>query len=315
MLNFVGDVHRRDPYGRRTHARPLRAGAHGRRRDCRRDPDDRAGADAHLLGHDVLPLRVPRDLDRALRPQRERRVRVRHAPRLRQAFDREPADAALAAVCRRHRAGARRARAHPRRAELLAREPREDDRDLHAGRSPFFHRRGRHLPRDYTIPEARERGLWRRPDRRRDGLPPAAAAAEPLRRARRRAARGGPRRRRGAALLAGQDDGPHGGDRCPGRGDTWRLAAVGIGAVRRQQHQGARRGHGAVREMEFVLAGGRVRPVARRLVAQLALQGGKARDTVHGHRLGRFDPHRPIRRRFVRGRVPASTSSPASRFT
>src|SRR4029079_1771943 len=36
--------------------------------------DDRAGAHADLLGRDVLPLRVPRDLDRPVRRQRERCV-------------------------------------------------------------------------------------------------------------------------------------------------------------------------------------------------------------------------------------------------
>ena len=50
-------------------------------------------------------------------------------------------------------------------------------------------------------------------------------------------------------------------------------AADGLGAVRREQHQRARRRHGALREVEFVFARGRVRPVARRLVAQLAIQG------------------------------------------
>ncbi len=39
--------------------------------------DDGACAHAHLLGGDVLPLRVPRHLDRLVRPQRERRIRVR----------------------------------------------------------------------------------------------------------------------------------------------------------------------------------------------------------------------------------------------
>ena len=40
---------------------------------------DRARADAHLLGHDVLPLRLPCDFDCAVRAQRQRRARLRAA--------------------------------------------------------------------------------------------------------------------------------------------------------------------------------------------------------------------------------------------
>ena len=43
------------------------------------DPHDRADADAGLLGHDVLPLRVPGDLDRHVRPERGQRLRLRDA--------------------------------------------------------------------------------------------------------------------------------------------------------------------------------------------------------------------------------------------
>src|SRR5215213_11499819 len=38
--------------------------------------DDRAVPHAHLLGHHVLPLRVHGDLDRPVRTQRERRLRL-----------------------------------------------------------------------------------------------------------------------------------------------------------------------------------------------------------------------------------------------
>ena len=51
-------------------------------------------------------------------------------------------------------AGARRARAHPRRPELLAREPRQDDRDLHARRAAVFLGRRRHLAGDHAPQEA-----------------------------------------------------------------------------------------------------------------------------------------------------------------
>ena len=103
------------------------------------------------------------------------------------------------------RAGARGARPHPRRAELHPREPRQDDRDLHArGASVFFGRR-RHLARDHPAQEPRQRRLRRRSDWRGRGLPAAAAAAESLRRARRRAARRRAGGRRCAALLAGRD--------------------------------------------------------------------------------------------------------------
>ena len=73
--------------------------------------------------------------------------------RVRAAIDGRPADRPLAAVRRRDRAGARGARAHPRRAELQPREPREDDRDLHARGAAVLHRRRRHLAGDHPAQE------------------------------------------------------------------------------------------------------------------------------------------------------------------
>ena len=228
MLNFVGYVTRREstPKTNSTRGRFVRALV-GRRRDRRRHSDDRAGADAHLLGHDVLPLRVSRDFDRALRPQRERRLRVRDAPHVRHALDRQPFDSALAAVRGRHRAGARRAGSHPRGAELFAREPRQDDRDLHTGRASVFFGRRRHLSRDHPAQEAGQRRLRRRSHRGRHGMPAAAAAVESLRRARRRAAGRRARRRRSAALLAREGDREDRGHRGPCRRHSRRPAADG----------------------------------------------------------------------------------------
>ena len=291
------------PHRRCIHARPLCAGARRRRRDCRRHPDDRARADAHLLGDDVLPLRVPRDLDRAVRAQRERRLRLRHAPHVRHALDGEPARRRIRCCSPPARCGARRSRAHPRRPQLLAREPRQDDRHLHARRPAVLLRRRRHLAGDHAPQEARQHRLWRRSHRRRARLPVAAAPVESLRRAGRRAPGRSARRRRSIAVFAGQDAVSHGGDRRTGRGNPRRPAADGIGSVRRQQHQRARRRHGPVREVEFVLARGGVRPVARRLVAQLALQGRQARNAIHGHRFGGVDADPALRRRSVEGRI------------
>ena len=64
------------------------------------------------------------------------------------------ADGALAALRRGDRARARRARAHPGRAELLAREPRSDARHLRAGGAAVLHRRRGHLAGDLAVLEA-----------------------------------------------------------------------------------------------------------------------------------------------------------------
>ena len=78
------------------HVLAVRAAPGRRRARVRHAADDRAGADAHLLGRHVLPLRVPRDFDRAVRPERQRRVRVRRAPAPRPLLDRRAAVAPIA---------------------------------------------------------------------------------------------------------------------------------------------------------------------------------------------------------------------------
>ena len=106
----------------RSHAPPQ----HGRggRADVRRPADDRARAHSHLLGHDVLPLRLPGDFDRALRAERQRRVRVRGAALAAGAGAVGPAGRARPGVRGRDHPRARAAGAHPGRAQLLARESR-----------------------------------------------------------------------------------------------------------------------------------------------------------------------------------------------
>ena len=200
MLNFVG-MSNLEHNAELSRERFIR-GARRRRRHRRRDSDGRAGADAHLLGDDVLPLRVPRDIDRAVRSQRERRLRLCHAPHVRSAVDRGAADHALAALRRRDRAGARSARAHSRGPELLPRKPREDDRDLHAGGSALLHRRRGHLAGHHAPQKSRECRVRRRPDRRGGRLSSAVAAAESVRRSGGGAAGGRARRRSRAAVLA-----------------------------------------------------------------------------------------------------------------
>ena len=120
----------------------------------------------------------------------------RHAPHVRRALDGEPAHGAFAAVRRLHGRGARRSRAHPRRPQLLAREPHQDDRHLHARRPAVFLGRRRHLAGDHAPQESRQHRLWRRSHRRRSRLPVAAAPVESLRRAGCRASGRSARRRR-----------------------------------------------------------------------------------------------------------------------
>ncbi len=303
MLNFVGSVVR-GPVRRRIRALALRARPPWSRCHLRRHPDDRAGAHAHFLGHDVLPLRVPRHLDRVVWIERKRRLRVRAAARVRAALDREPPDDALAALRRRDRPVAGRARENSRRAQLLAREPRQDDRHLHAGSAAVFLGRRRHLAGDHAAQHARQRRVCRGSDRRGGGMSPVAAAAESIRRTRGGAAGRGAGRRRGVAVLARPHAGANGPRRGGGRRHPRTLAVVGIGAVRCEQHQGARRRHGAVRQVEFVLARGGVRPVSWRLVAELEVSGRQTRNALHGHRLGRVHADRAFRRRPVKSRVP-----------
>ena len=109
---------------------------HGRgsRADLRRPADDRARAHSHLLGHDVLPLRVSGDFDRPLRAERQRRATCSWPgagcwPGSRRACWpwHALAFSAVTVVC------ARAAGADPGRAQLLARESAPDARDLRAG--------------------------------------------------------------------------------------------------------------------------------------------------------------------------------------
>ena len=76
--------------------------------------------------------------------------------------------------------------------------------------------------------------------------------------------------------------------------------------LRRHGHQGPRRRHGAVQQVELVLADRGLRPPSRRLVAERDLHGRDARFALHGHRLGRVDAHHPLLRETWR-------ASPTSR--
>jgi hypothetical protein len=83
-------------------------------------------------------------------------------------------------------------------------------------------------------------------------------------------------------------------DCCAGRPPCRRPARRAGGrerAFRRGRDEGARRRSRAVQQVEFVLARSRVRPSARRLVAESPLQGLAGRVALHGHRLGRLHPH------------------------
>src|SRR5205814_2356048 len=68
-----------------------------------------------------------------------------------------------------------------------------------------------------------------------------------------------------------------------------RRSALRPRGLRHRRHQGAPRRHGAVQQMERVLAHRGLRARARRLVAQPGIQRTAARDAVHGHRFRRVD--------------------------
>ena len=80
------------------HDLPVPPAPRRRRARLRHAADDRARADAHLLGRHVLPLRVSGDFDRALRRQRQRRLRVRVRRAARSPRHRRSAVAAVAAL-------------------------------------------------------------------------------------------------------------------------------------------------------------------------------------------------------------------------
>ena len=156
---------------------------------------DRAGAHAHLLGRHVLPLRVPGDLDRAVRPQRERRLRVSRARAARPA--RRPTGCSrvqslVYAVCTivalfvlvRLRVGLNYSPA----------QSRADADDLRARGAAVLHGRARHHAGDLAALLAHQRRLRRRSARRRRRLPGPDSAARSPRRARRRADGGRARR-------------------------------------------------------------------------------------------------------------------------
>ena len=155
--------------------------------------DDRAGADAHLLGHDVLPLRVPGDLDRAVRPERERRLRLPRPPTVSPASRRARCSRARALVFAVVAPGrARLPGTAARRADLLARQPAPDAGHLPAGRAALLRgRRGRSRWRIVALRPPRQRRVRGRPDRRGGRLPGPASRSlnsvgAPGRRARRR---------------------------------------------------------------------------------------------------------------------------------
>ena len=271
------------------HDLPLPPASRRRRARLRHAVDDRARAHAHLLGRDVLPLRVPGDLDRAVRGQRERRVRVRDAAAPRHAFDRRPARRPIADLRGLHDRGAVLARPPARRPELLAAQPGADADDLRARRAPLLRRRPRRHARDLATLGADQRGLRCRSHRRRGRLPHADPAARSPRRAGRRAGRGRAVDRRRRPLRAGREPPPCGRHRDRRAPCADRRTAVRPRGLRRRRHQGASGRSHSVQQVEFVLADRRLRAHARRLVAEPGLQGHAPRYAVHGHRLSRVD--------------------------
>ena len=113
---------------------------------------------------------------------------------------------------------------------------------LRAGGAAVFCGRPRHHARDLAVFVAHQRGLRRRSDRRRRGLPGAHPAARPARGARRRADRrraGGDRRRVLFAPAAQPRALRRRGRRRDGR--AARRTAIRRGRLRRDRYQGARK--------------------------------------------------------------------------
>jgi hypothetical protein len=108
--------------------------------------DARTDAHPHLLGDDVVPLRLHGDLAGALRVGAQFALSlslVRPLPRRQGRAPVEPVDAGL---CRRAAAGLCRDHPHPLRRRHLLAELRPVEPDLHPGRHPLPARRHGHRP-------------------------------------------------------------------------------------------------------------------------------------------------------------------------
>src|SRR5436190_14365955 len=93
-------------------------------------PHDRARTYAHFLGHDVLPLRIPCDFNRAFRIERQRRCRLPRTPTVGRDRCAHPASRRRADSCVGDSAFARVPCSDTRWPELLAGKSRVDARDL-----------------------------------------------------------------------------------------------------------------------------------------------------------------------------------------
>ena len=288
-----------------------------RRLHLRRPAHDRAGADAHFLGRDVLPLRVPGDLDRAVRTERQRRLRLR-------------ARAASSIGCRPDRCW-RRSRWSTRRRTIVALfvlvrlrvglnySPQNLALMLTIyalAALPFFtgglvitlaiSRLSSRINAVYAadLLGAAAGCLVLIPLLNRLGAPGVVLAAAALARRGRRpvraAAPDAPRTALlGAAILA----------------RAARRPALRARRLRRHRHQGAPGRPRALQQVEFVLAHRRLRARARRLVAEPRLHRAAARHALHGHRLGGVDADSAASRPTCRTRSTCATSSPRWRTT
>ena len=166
--------------------------------------DRRTRADARVLGHDVLPLRVPGDLHRHVRPERQRRVRLRHAD----AGTRRPAARAARAlrdgVLDPGAAGGRRCLLRINvGTEYSGRNLGLDAGDLPAGGAAVRGGRRRRHHRGLAAARRHRARLRGRPGRRRRRVPAAHPDAQRARRRRRHPVRGVAGQRWAAACFAG----------------------------------------------------------------------------------------------------------------
>ena len=237
----------------------------------RGSPRDRARAHPHLLRGHVLPLRVPRDLDRVVRPQRERRLCLSLACPSRPDAGRRAARRAIARSCPLHDRCSVRARPAPGGSELLACQPRADADDLCARGGAVLYGRARHHAGDRALLLAYQRRVCRRPAGSRRRLPGPDSVAQSSRRARRRADRGRSRRDRGGPVRTARPAPAVRRSRRRGHDGAARRSTVRPRRVRYRRYQRSSGRHDSVQQMEFVLENRRLRARARRLVAQLHL--------------------------------------------
>ena len=256
--------------------------------------DDRAGVDAHLLGDDVLPFRLLGDFDRAVRTEREWRVRLSGPAVSSGPCRRSGARGARPAL---HRCDGRRVgRTHPAAggSELLPRKPAADAGHLRTGRAALLRRRRGDLAGDQPVRRSRQCRVRGRSDRRGARVPAAHPAAEYDRRPWIRPG-GSPHRQRRCAPVARRIGPPPLAAACTHRrSDAIGPAPGRIPVLRSAGHERARQRSFALQPLEFVLSRCRVRPEAWRLVAEPAIHRTRARLEVHGHRLSSLDADRPF---------------------